>query len=77
MNELRALESLKQQKELSVNEMRLIQTIILSVTDSMQLIFGTASWVGIDDADVHKMCSLINDVWLNLDDRIKEAESND
>lgn len=77
MNELRALESLKQQKELSVNEMRLIQTIILSVTDSMQLIFGTASWVGIDDADVHKMCSLINDIWLNLDDRIKEAESND
>ena len=77
MNELRALESLKQQKELSVNEMRLIQTIILSVTDSMQLIFGTASWGGIDDADVHKMCSLINDIWLNLDDRIKEAESND
>lgn len=77
MNELRALESLKQQKELSVNEMRLIQTIILSVTDSMQLIFGTSSWVGIDDADVHKMCSLINDIWLNLDDRIKEAESND
>ena len=77
MNELRALESLKQQKELSVNEMRLIQTIILSVTDSMQLIFGTPSWVGIDDADVHKMCSLINDIWLNLDDRIKEAESND
>ena len=77
MNELRALESLKQQKELSVNEMRLIQTIILSVTDSMQLIFGTSSWVGIDDADGHKMCSLINDIWLNLDDRIKEAESND
>ena len=77
MNELRALESLKQQKELSVNEMRLIQTILLSATDCMQLIFGTASWVGIDDADVHKMCSLINDIWLNLDDRIKEAESND
>ena len=77
MNELRALESLKQQKELSVNEMRLIQTIIRNVTESMRFIFGSASWVGIDDADVHEMCNVINKTLLRLSDRIKEAESND
>lgn len=77
MNELRALESLKQQKELSVNEMRLIQTIILTVTESMRFIFGTVNWVDIDDADIYEMCSVINKTWLSLSDRIKEAETND
>lgn len=74
MNELKALESLKQKKELSVAEMKLIQHIIGSVTDEIAIIFGTDLWVHIEDREIHEMCNIINNTWLKLCDRIEEVQ---
>lgn len=73
MNNLKVLEKAQGEK-LSVNEMKLIKSIIYNVNDTVSLVFGVDSWTQIDDETIYDMCHVLNSAWIELHDRIEQQE---
>lgn len=73
MSNLKVLEKAQGEK-LSVNELKLIKTIISNVNDTVALVFGVDSWTQIDDESIHDMCHALNTAWIELYDRIEQQK---